>query len=141
MSACCWPASARRSTPWRSSPGACARANATLIAAGIVAAALSLATIRFYVHVAPLWVVLAASGAALAGASLLLERWLKAGREGERHGFTAAPLLDEGRRERLLPVAAALALAPEARTLPDEQPGIAGRGGAFGGGGADGSFR
>ena len=111
-----------------------------LIAVGIVAAALSLATLRFYIHVAPLWVVLAVSGAALAGTSLLLERWLRSGRDGERYGFTASPLYDEGRRERLLPVAAALALAPAARVLPDEQPGVNGRGGAFGGGGAAGSF-
>ena len=84
--------------------------------------------------------VLAASGAALAGTSLLLERWLRSGADGERFGFTAAPLYDEGRRERLLPVAAALAMAPAARVLPDERPGVAGKGGAFGGGGADGSF-
>jgi len=111
-----------------------------LIAVGIVAAALSLTTIRFYVHVAPLWAVLAASGAALAGISLLLERWLRSGVDAERFGYTAAPLYDEGRRERLLPVAAALAMAPAARIVPGERPGISGKGGAFGGGGADGSF-
>ncbi|HEY6000704.1 MAG TPA: hypothetical protein VI078_15565 [bacterium] len=111
-----------------------------VIALGIVAAALSLATVRFYVHVAPLWVVLAAGGAALAGGSLLIERWLRAGKDGERAGFTAAPLYDEGRRERLLPVAAALALAPGARSLPDEPRGIEGKGGTFGGGGAGGAF-
>jgi len=111
-----------------------------LITVGIVAAALSLTTIRFYIHVAPLWVVLAASGAALAVTSVLLERWLRSGPDGERFGFTAAPLYDEGRRERLLPVAAALALAPAARVLPEEPPGVGGRGGAFGGGGADGAF-
>jgi hypothetical protein len=111
-----------------------------LIDLGTVAAALSLATIRYYVPIAPLWAVLAASGAALAGTSLLLERWLRSGRDAERFGLTAAPLGDEGRRERLLPVAAALAMAPEARTLPDEPPGITGKRGAFGGGGADGAF-
>ena len=114
--------------------------NRVLLTVGVVTAALSLTTIRFYVHVAPLWAVLAAAGAALAGTSLALERWLRSGDAGERFGFTAAPLYDEGRRERLLPVAAALALAPEARALPDEQPGVGGRGGSFGGGGADGSF-
>ena len=89
---------------------------------------LSLATLRFYVQIAPLWAVLAAAGAALAGASLLLERWLRSGAGGERAGFTAAPLYDESRRERLLPVAAALASAPEARALPQEPRGSAGRG-------------
>lgn len=111
----------------------------TLIVAGIVAAALSLTTIRFYIHVAPLWLVLSAAGAVLAGTSLLLERWLRSGLDAERYGFTAAPLVDEGRRERLLPVAAALALAPQVRSVPDEQPG-GGAGGAFGGGGAGGAF-
>jgi hypothetical protein len=111
-----------------------------LIAAGAVFAALSLATVRFYVEVAPLWAVLAASGAALAGASLLLERWLRSGDGAERYGFTAASISDEGRREQLLPVAAALAMAPPARVLPEERAGVSGRGGAFGGGGADGSF-
>jgi len=111
-----------------------------LIDLGIVTAALSLTTIRFYIHVAPLWVILTASGALLAGTSLLLERWLRAGRDGERRGYTAAPLYDEGRRERLLPVAAALALAPSPRILPAEPPGAPGRGGTFGGGGATGTF-
>lgn len=112
----------------------------SLIVAGVVAAALSLTTVRFYIHVAPLWVVLATAGAALGGASLLLERWLRAGRDAERFGFTAAPLYDEERRERLLPIAAALALAPAARVMPGEPTGVAGKGGAFGGGGVDGSF-
>jgi hypothetical protein len=111
-----------------------------LIALGIVSAGLSLATLRFYVQVAPLWAVLAASGAALAGASLLLERWLRSGAGGERAGFTAAPLYDESRRERLLPVAAALASAPEARVLPQEPRGVQGGGGGLGGGGAAGTF-
>lgn len=111
-----------------------------LIALGVVTAALSLATLRFYVQIAPLWAVLAAAGAALAGASLLLERWLRGGTGGERGGFTAAPLYDESRRERLLPVAAALASAPEARVLPQEPRGVQGGGGGFGGGGAAGTF-
>lgn len=111
-----------------------------LLAAGIIAAALSLTTVRFYVHVAPLWVVLAAAGAALAGTSLLLERWLRSGVDAERFGYTAAALYDEGHRERLLPIAAALALAPEARVIPEQPPGVTGKGGTFGGGGADGSY-
>jgi len=111
-----------------------------LIGLGVLAAALSLTTIRFYIHVAPLWVVLAASGAVLAGTSILLERWLRSGVDAERSGFSAAPLYDEGRRERLLPVAAALAMAPAARTIPEEPPGVTGKGGTFGGGGATGSF-
>ncbi len=108
-----------------------------LIALAVLAAAASIVTIRLYHHIAPLWAVLAAGGAALAGGSLLIERWLKTGREGERGGFTAAPLYHEGRRERLLPLAAALAAAPGPRELPPEPR--AG-GGSFGGGGAGGAF-
>lgn len=111
-----------------------------LIGTGLIAGALSLTTIRFYVHVAPLWTVLAVSGAALASASLLLERWLKAGGGGERFGFTAAALHEEERRGQLLPVAAAIAMAPEARVVPEESPGITGKGGGFGGGGTGGTF-
>jgi hypothetical protein len=111
-----------------------------LLAVGIAAAALSLTTMRFYVHVAPLWVVLVAAGAALAGASLLLERWLRSGAAAERFGFTAAALSDDARRERLLSVAAALAFAPAARVIPEKPAGIDGGGGTFGGGGAAGSF-
>lgn len=110
-----------------------------LIVLGILAAALSLTTIRFYYHVAPLWVVLASSGAALAGAALLLERWLRSGSAAERFGFTAAPLYDEGCRERLLPIAAALTMAPAANDLAGEPPGVTGKGGGFGGGGTSGS--
>jgi hypothetical protein len=111
-----------------------------LIDLGIVAAGLSLATAFLYLHPGPLWLVLAASGAVLAGTSLLLERWLRSGRDGERAGFTAATLDDEGRQERLLAAAAGLATAPEARSQTDEPPGIAGKGGSFGGAGADGTF-
>lgn len=112
-----------------------------LIGAGLVFAALSLSTIRFYVHVAPLWVVLAASGTALAATSLLLERWLRAGAGGERGGFTAEPLYDDARKEQVLPIVAALAQAPAARALPaDDPPGVPGGGGTFGGGGTGGSF-
>jgi len=111
-----------------------------LIDLGMLTGALSLATLRYYVHAVPLWAVLALAGAAIAGASLLLERWLRAGRDGERAGFTAAPLYDEDRREQLLPIAAALAMAPAARTLPEEPRGVDGRDGGFGGGGAAGTF-
>lgn len=110
-----------------------------LIDLGVLTAALSLGTLRYYLPFAPLWVVLAVSGAALCAAAMALERWLRADRDGERLGFTAAPLYDEQRRERLLPVAAALALAPAAREIPAASRGPEG-GGSFGGAGADGKF-
>ena len=65
-SACCSPGPARRSIPPAVLAWGLRSRDRALIAVGIVAAALSLTTIRFYIHVAPLWVVLAASGAALA---------------------------------------------------------------------------
>jgi len=111
-----------------------------LIDLGIVAAGLSLATASVYLHLGPLWLVLAASGGVLAGTSLLLERWLRSGRDGERFGFTALPLGDEERKKILLPVASALATTPEAHNPSAGPPGIAGTGGTFGGGGADGTF-
>jgi hypothetical protein len=111
-----------------------------LLDLGILTAVLSVTTLLFYVRITPHWAVLAVSGAAVAGGSLLLERWLRAGREGERAGFTATPLFDEERRGRLLPVAAAIAMAPEARSLPEEPRGVRGGGGGFGGGGAGGAY-
>jgi hypothetical protein len=111
-----------------------------LLDLGLVAAALSLVTLRHYVHVAPLWVVLAASGTALTGASLLIERWLRAGPGRERSGFTDVPLYDERLRERLAPLAAAASLAPGAGAPHGQAHGIEGGGGGFGGGGASGTF-
>jgi hypothetical protein len=111
-----------------------------LLGLGLLAAAASLATLRLYVHVAPLWVVLTVAGALLILASSALERWLRAGPDGERGGFTAAPLAAGGRRGDLLPVAAALSLAPDARPLPGRPDDAGGGGGSFGGGGASGAF-
>lgn len=137
---------------WWSSVAATVLVPAVLLAAGIrrrryellllgtVTAAISLVTLRYYIHLAPLWVVLVASGAALAAAVLILRRYLDAGPDGERHGFTASPLFADLARQRVLEAGvAALAFSPEARTLPEE-PKYEGGGGEFGGGGASGSF-
>lgn len=110
-----------------------------LIDAGLVATALSLATFFFLVPVAPPWAVLAAAGAGLAGASLLLERRLRSGPGGERAGFTAAQLCGRGWSDRLL-AAAAPAAAPAGSAPPDGGPAPLGGGGAFGGGGVSGSL-
>jgi hypothetical protein len=111
-----------------------------LLDLGVITATLSLVTLRFYVHVAPLWVVAGASGAILVLTSLALTRFLKAGRDGERFGFTSTPLYDERRREQLLPIAGAIVLTPSARTITQTAPEVKGGGGAFGGGGASGDF-
>ena len=107
--------------------------------AGLVLAALSLVTLRAYVHVAELWVVLSAAGAALVLASLGVNRWLNRGAGRERSGFTAEPLFDDAARFKAIELVPVLAAhAPGAR--PAEEPGFKGGGGSFGGGGAGGSF-
>jgi len=106
---------------------------------GLVLSALSLVTLRFYVQLAPLWVVLAVSGGALFLLALALNRWFAQGAEKERNGFTAEPLFaDEARLRALELVPVVAAHAPEAR--PPVEPGFEGGGGSFGGGGAGGSF-
>lgn len=111
-----------------------------LIDTGIVLLALSLVTLRHYVHVAPLWVVLAASGALLVLVALVVERVLRRAHGGERAGFTAEPLFADERRQQarqILPVVTAFAPGAHA---PGPEPGFAGEGGRFGGGGAQEKF-
>lgn len=107
---------------------------------GAATGAASLVTLRYYVHLAPLWVLLTASGALLMVAVFALRRYLDSGPGQERHGFTAEPLFEDPRRRRLLEAGAAiLSLSPEAQPLHDE-PKFTGGGGEFGGGGASGEF-
>jgi hypothetical protein len=108
-----------------------------LLDAGIVLLALSLVTLRYYLHVAPVWVVLTASGAGLVGLALVVERALRRGPGGVRAGFTADVLFSDERRQhalQTLPVVAAFTPAASAAAVEDK--GFAGHGGAFGGGGA-----
>lgn len=108
---------------------------------GIVLVALSLATLRHYVHVAPLWAVLTASGAALVGLALIVEWTLRRSPGGERAGFTADALFSDERRQRLLEtVPVAGAFTPAAPVAPAQEKGFAGGGGTFGGGGASEKF-
>jgi hypothetical protein len=110
-----------------------------LIDLGLVGVLASLVTLRFYVHVAPLWVVLLLGGAVALGLALALRRLLDSGPERERHGFTAEPLFADPEGRSALEVAAGMAsLTPAAR--PAEKPGFEGGGGTFGGGGASGEF-
>jgi len=107
---------------------------------GIVLLALSLVTLRHYVHLAPLWAVLTLSGALLLVLALAVERALRRAPGGEIAGFTADPLFSDERRQRALqivPVAAAFTPAPSA---PAGEEGFAGEGGRFGGGGATEKF-
>jgi MFS family permease len=107
---------------------------------GLVLAGLSLVTLRYYVHLAPLWVVLAAAGAALVLAALGIHRWLRRAADGERHGFTARPLYGRGGRG-LEAAAVVAAFAPDAAPAAAREPGgFTPGGGRYGGGGAEGSF-
>jgi len=106
---------------------------------GLVLCAVSLVTLRHYVHLASLWVVLAAAGGALFLLALALNRWLARAPSRERRGFTAEPLFaDEARLRALELVPVVAAHAPDAR--PPAEPGFESGGGGFGGGGAGGSF-
>ncbi len=75
-------------------------------------------TLRFYVHVAPFWVVLTVSGVASLAVALILRRYLGSGPGGERHGFTAEPLYESMARTHVLEMGMAAALEPGAAEKP-----------------------
>jgi len=110
-----------------------------LLRVGILLALASAVTVRFYVQVAPLWVVLIAGGAASVALGLLLRRFLHTGEDRERGGYTAEPLFEKTPSRGATELAAALAsFSPAPRTVPEAplEPG----GGRYGGGGASGSY-
>ena len=107
---------------------------------GVLLAVVSLVTLRAYVHVAPAWVVLTASGGAAVAAALALRRFLASGTDAERNGFTAEPLFEDVSRQGALETAAALASTPHARPAPAEERGFTPGGGGFGGGGGSGEY-
>lgn len=113
-----------------------------VLAAGLVAFALSAVTVRFYVHALPAWLALAGSGALLVAGAIAVERWLRAGPDRERGGFTADPLFDDERRQRAAGVVVAAAtLSPAAAPRPAETGSrFTGGGGDSGGGGATEGF-
>lgn len=110
-----------------------------LLAFGVLCLIGSLVTLRFYVHLAALWVALTLGGVAAAALALGLERWLAAGRERQRGGFTADPLFDDERRLRALEIAVAASQAGPAAKRP-ASAGLETGGGRFGGGGATGEY-
>ena len=106
---------------------------------GLAFAALSLVTLRYYVHLAPLWVILTAAGAVLLLAALSLNRRLRRSDGGEWAGFTARPLY--AGLGALPAVAAVAGFSPEAWVVPQsDSANFTGGGGVSGGGGAAGSF-
>lgn len=107
---------------------------------GIGTGIASLVTLRVYVHLAPLWVVLTVSGGALIAGVLAVRRYLDSGPGKERGGFTAEPLFEDLARQRLLEAGAAVvSFTPDARTV-HEEPKYGGGGGGFGGGGSSTEF-
>ena len=111
-----------------------------LVYAGLLLTFASIATIRLYREVMPLSLALILIGASCLALALGTRRWLRAGRSGERDGFTADPLFSEGNgTEAVRSVVAMASFTPAAETAPSRS-GFEGGGGSFGGGGATGNF-
>jgi uncharacterized membrane protein YgcG len=111
----------------------------SLINLGFVGVVASTATLRAYVHLAPLWTALLVGGGTAIGVALALRRTLDSGPGRERRGLTAEPLFANPERRNALEVAVGLAgSSPAAR--PIEERGFAPGGGRSGGGGASGGF-
>lgn len=111
-----------------------------LLDAGIIAAALSLATLRFYVYIAPLWAILSAAGGGLILLALGVHRWLARASGGERGGFTARRLFEDEKRQQTLGALGAVSLAPHEGVAAPEPGRYSGGGGSYGGGGSSGTF-
>ena len=113
-----------------------------LIDVGILLSTLSLITLRHYVHIPPLWVILTGSGVLLLGIALFAEKRLGRAPGGEIAGFTAEPLLEDERKRRsleLVPIVAGFgARAPASAPEPGSR--FEGGGGSGGGGGASDSY-
>jgi hypothetical protein len=110
-----------------------------LLRIGLLLLLASVATLRAYVHVMPLWLALGLGGAVAIAAALGVRRLLHEGRNRERGGFTAEPLFEGGRRGALEVAAVVASMSPPA-AAPAPAPGLETGGGRFGGGGASGTY-
>jgi hypothetical protein len=110
-----------------------------LLRMAVILGVASLVTLRFYVQVAPLWVVLTVSGASAVALGMILNRYLEAGADRERRGFTAKPLFSERSPARAVEAGLAMALTPASATAGKAER-FEGAGGKFGGGGASGTY-
>ncbi len=110
-----------------------------LLGIGIVAAALSVATLRHYAPIGPRWAFLTACGVFLVGVALWVHRRLRDAADGEWRGLTAAPLYSDA-EPGVSPLGAlgAHLATPAAPDTPDG--GLSTGGGEFGGGGASGQY-
>jgi hypothetical protein len=100
----------------------------------------SLITLRFYIHVAPLWVVATGAGILLLCTAGALRRFLDSGANKERNGFTAALLTERPEKHRGVEILASIATLTPGAAPASENPQYRGGGGEFGGGGASGEF-
>jgi hypothetical protein len=116
-----------------------ARRRVPMLCAGVVAAGVSIGTYRFYVDTGPLWIFLAVVGAAVFGLAFAVWKFLDRGPNGERLGFSAAPLLTDLRRHGWIESAAAAAIPVSAHSQSGDA-GFEGGGGRSGGGGASAGF-
>jgi MFS family permease len=110
-----------------------------LIVIGLVAAALSAATWRYYVPIGPRWSWLTACGAVLIGAALWAHRRLRDSPHGAWRGLTAAPLYT-GPDEGISPLGALGAQVVTPSHPEPDRSGFTGGGGSYGGGGATSDF-
>jgi uncharacterized membrane protein YgcG len=78
-------------------------------------------------------------GAFLMAAAIIVRRWLSAGANGQRAGFTSSRILSRQTGALTLVETAAVAFRPDAGSFPKSE-GFEGGGGRSGGGGATGSF-
>lgn len=116
------------------------RRETLLIHLGLVLTLASIASIRLYQSLLPLWLALILVGAVCLGLALGLRRWLRSGDDGECYGFTADPLLDDQNRTAVIQAATIAASFTPAATTPQSGPSFEGKGGGFGGGGATSTF-
>jgi hypothetical protein len=117
-----------------------ARRSLPMLLAGGAALAASLVTLVWYAHLGPDWLLLTGAGAAAMAAAVGLARFLDSGPDGERRGFTTAPLLADRERVALLEAGIAAVTVPAAAHSPAGAHGFEGGGGRGGGGGASGEF-
>ena len=134
------PLSRRRSCRSSSSSGASGRGAGSSSTSGSLFAALSLVTLRYYVHLAPLWVILSGGRGRAAAGGALAQPEAARSPDGEWAGLHGAPALRRA-RERSPAAAAVAGFTPDARVAPDTGlRDFTGGGGVSGGGGAAGSF-
>lgn len=107
---------------------------------GMLGLAVAGLTLRAYVHLAPLWLLLILVGLAVLGLAALVRWYLDAGPSGERAGLTTRPFGPTTGLRGVVEIAGTLASLTPAASAPTAEAGFKGEGGQFGGGGASESF-